>query len=95
VLRGGRPQPNVQPAAPRKLAALSQADAAAPAATATDAPPITVLRGAPSRFAQVGLPRLPQPAAHPLITVIRSTRRQPTGLEGLVQPGPLILRVPQ
>jgi hypothetical protein len=95
VLRGGRqntPTQKVQTTAPRRLAALPQPSDAA--RTATDAPPIIVLRGRPSRYAQAGLVQPPQSAAQPLLTVIRGARPRPTGLEGLVQPGPLILHLP-
>jgi hypothetical protein len=59
--------------------------------TATDAP-ITVLRGGPLRYAQSV--RTEPAAATPVIRVIRGARVRPTAFWGMVQPGPLILRLP-
>jgi hypothetical protein len=75
-----------------KLAALPPTSS--PARTATDAPPIIVLRGGRgTRYALVGRVEPPQSAAYPLLTVIRGARPQ-VRLQPYVQPGPLILRVP-
>jgi hypothetical protein len=78
-------------AATRRLAAVPPAGANPGKPAASDAP-ITVLRGGPRlRSAQTGRPQA-QPA-EVSITVIRGGRARATGLEGLVQPGPLILRI--
>jgi hypothetical protein len=100
VIRGGRQRPAASraPAAEKpkentRLAALPPASSPTP--TATDAPPILVLRGVRgARYALVGRIEPPQPAAHPLLTVIRGARPQPVRLVPYVQPGPLILRIP-
>jgi hypothetical protein len=99
VIRGGRQRPAASraPAAEKpkenaRFAALPPGALAAP--TATDAPPIIVLRGLRGpRYALVGRIEPPQPAAHPLLTVIRGARPRPVPLPH-VQPGPLILRIP-
>jgi hypothetical protein len=76
-----------------RLAALPPGSSSA--STATDAPPIVVLRGVRGpRYALVGRIEPPQPAAHPLLTVIRGARPQLVRLVPYVQPGPLILRIP-
>ena len=62
----------------------------------TDAPQITVLRGGSlARYSQSVRtePVSAAPQAMPGIRVIRGARVRPTGLEGLVQPGPLILHI--
>ncbi len=100
VIRGGRQRlvASRAPAAEKpkenaRLAALPPGPSAAP--TATDAPPIIVLRGLRgARYALVGRIEPPQPAAHPLLTVIRGPRPRAVRLVPYVQPGPLILRIP-
>jgi hypothetical protein len=72
----------------RKLAALPSH--APPARTATDARPIAILRGAPTRryaFASSAVP--PEP-----LVIIRGARPRPSLLQYYVQPNALILRVP-
>jgi hypothetical protein len=79
-------------AVPRRLAAIPPQIETPRKPTATDAPPVLVLRGGPplARYAQVGKPTPPQS----VIKVVRGARPLPTGLEGIVQPGALLLRVP-
>jgi len=85
-------------AAPPRLAALPPSNAAPDKPSVTDAPPIIVLRGGPrNHYALAGssVPALtitPVSAA-PSVRVMRCARPRPTGLEGRVQPGPLILRL--
>jgi len=69
----------------QKVAALPSGTAAAP--TATDAPPILVLRGA--RYATASAP----PPPSPLIAVIRGARPRPILLQHYVQPNALILHI--
>jgi hypothetical protein len=74
----------------RKLASLPP-NASLPR-TATDAPPIIVLRGRPTRLAsavRIAPSHAPEPA---VLTVIRGAR--PQRLMPYVQPGPLILHIP-
>jgi hypothetical protein len=100
VIRGGRQRvvASHAPAAEKpkestRLAALPPAPSSAP--TVTDAPPIIVLRGLRGpRYPFAGRIEPPQPAAHPLLTVIRGPRPQAVRLVSYVQPGPLILRIP-
>lgn len=73
-----------------KLAALPPANTSAP--TATDAPPILVLRGGRNRYALASAPE-PSPAAEPLLVVIRGARPRPISLQSYVQPSALILRI--
>jgi len=62
--------------------------------TATDAPPIIVLRGRPTRLASA-MRIAPSHAAEPaVLTVIRGARPQRVRLLPYVQPGPLILHIP-
>jgi hypothetical protein len=89
-MRGGR-QPGAKARAPvspkQKIAALPSGAAAA----ATDAPPILVLRGAgKARYALAGTA---QPAAEPLLAVIRGARPRPVILHHYVQPNALILHI--
>jgi hypothetical protein len=99
VIRGGRQRAIAsrtaaaeKPKEHSRFAALPPGSSSAP--TATDAPPIIVLRGARTRYAHVGRIEPPQPPAHPLLTVIRGARPQLVRLQLYVQPGPLILRIP-
>jgi hypothetical protein len=100
VIRGGR-QSTIPPRAratakaeeKSKFAALPPSSSSGP--TVTDAPPIIVLRGGRGmRYALAGRVESPQPAVHPLLTVIRGARPQRVRLVPYVQPGPLILRIP-
>jgi hypothetical protein len=100
VIRGGR-QRAIAPRAPaaakpnehRRLAALPPGSS--PASTASDAPTIIVLRGARlTRYALAARAEPPQPPTHPLLTVIRGPRPHLVRLQPYVQPGPLILRIP-
>ena len=59
--------------------------------TATDAPPIMVLRG--THRPRYALASAPQPAPEPLLTVIRSARPRPLLLRPYVQPNALILHI--
>jgi hypothetical protein len=60
--------------------------------TATDAPPILVLRGSRNRYALASAPE-PSPAVEPLLRVIRGARPRPINLQNYVQPSALILRI--
>jgi hypothetical protein len=93
VIRGSR-QPVATQRAPEQRRLASLPPVSSPAKTATDAPPIIVLRGRNTRYALASRPVLAQPAAHPLLSVVRGARPRPVNLERYVQPGPLILRVP-
>jgi hypothetical protein len=73
-----------------KLAALPPVSTSGP--TATDAPPILILRGSRNRYALASAPE-PPPAAEPLLTVIRGARPRPISLQSYVQPSALILRI--
>ena len=79
-------------AAPQRLAAMPPQTETPRKPIATDAPPVLVLRGGPppARYAQVGKPTPPQS----VIKVVRGARPLPSGLEGIVQPGALLLRIP-
>ena len=66
-----------------RLAALPPFSAVPGKPTATDASPITVLRGRPTRYAQSV--RTEPVSATPVIRVMRPSR--------FIRPGPLILRV--
>lgn len=79
-------------AVPRRLAAVPPQSETPRKPIATDAPPVLVLRGGPppARYAQAGRP----PPQQTVIKVVRGARPLPTGLEGIVQPGALLLRVP-
>jgi hypothetical protein len=92
VIRGGRQLKTAssQPLQKSKLAALPPAHTVAP--TATDAPPILVLRGGRNRYALASAPE-PPPAAEPLLAVIRGARPRPISLQNYVQPSALILRI--
>ena len=90
IIRGSH-QPGAKARAPvspkQKIAALPSGAAAA----ATDAPPILVLRGAgKARYALAGTA---QPAAEPLLAVIRGARPRPVILHHYVQPNALILHI--
>jgi hypothetical protein len=97
VIRGGR-QPATSPRTPTaeksRLAALPPANAT-PSQTATDAPPIIVLRGGRNtRYALASsTAALPPAPTHPILNVIRGARPRLV-LYPYVQPGPLILRIP-
>lgn len=89
VIRGSR-----QPASTRSPVPEKPRFASLPThvrSTATDAPPILVLRGSRSRYALVSAPA-PAPVAQPLL-VIRGARSRPTILQHYVQPSALILRI--
>jgi hypothetical protein len=93
VIRGGRqPQTAHSPLAQKsKFAALPPATTAS-APTATDAPPILVLRGGRNRYALASAPE-PSSAVEPLLAVIRGARPRPISLQSYVQPSALILRI--
>jgi len=78
-----------------RLAALPPASSRT-VTTATDAPPILILRGTrATRYAAARPIEPAQPAVH-LLTVIRGARPHPRliRLEAYTHPGPLILRIP-
>jgi hypothetical protein len=95
VIRGNRHRPHSsrEPRVePRKLAALPPLTSRL--RTASDAPPIIVLRGRATRLASVARiapPHAPEPA---VLTVIRGSRPLRARLMPYVQPGPLILHIP-
>jgi len=84
----GSPQPSAKARAPapakQKIAALPSGAAV----SATNAPPILVLRGARTALASAA-----QPAAEPLLAVIRGARPRPVMLRHYVQPNALILHI--
>jgi hypothetical protein len=86
-------QPASKPRAPepqrQKVAALPSGAAAT--RTATDAPPILVLRGA--HRARYALATAPQAPPEPLLKVIRGARLRPVILRPYVQPNALILHI--
>jgi hypothetical protein len=85
-------QPGAKARAPgpakQKIAALPSGAATQ---TATDVPPIVVLRGA--RGVRTALASVPQPAPEPLLAVIRGARPRPVILHHYVQPSALILQI--
>jgi hypothetical protein len=91
IIRGSRRPAvthRVRAAEKRRLATLPPHSA--PARIATDARPIAILRGAPTRryaFASSAAP--PEP-----LVIIRGARPRPSLLQYYVQPNALILRVP-
>jgi len=92
IIRGNRqPTRTARQPAPQKqkVAALPSGHAATQ--TATDAPPILVLRG--TRGARYALAGAPKPPPEPLLAVIRGARPRPVILQHYVQPNALILHI--
>jgi hypothetical protein len=92
IIRGAR-RPVATHRAPaakkQRMAALPSGGAAT--RTATDAPPILVLRGTHRpRYALASAPRF---APEPLVTVIRGARPRPVLLRQYIQPNALILHI--
>ena len=73
----------------QKVAALPPGAAATQ--TATDAPPILVMRG--TRRPRYALAGIPQSAPEPLLSVIRGARPRALILHPYVQPNALILHI--
>jgi hypothetical protein len=92
IIRGSRrPTAAHHPRGAEKQKVAALPSGAAATRTATDAPPILVLRGV--RRAHYALANAPQGAPEPLLTVIRGARPRPVLLQHYVQPNALILHI--